>query len=476
MHILTSIITLCLSVSVLMASDSKPSSLQAQPEPQSQLPQKIYIIPVRDNIDEAIVYTIRRGVKEALSAQAQLLILDMNTNGGRVDKTQEIIEILNRFNSQGKIITYVNDKAFSAGAFIAAATQEIYLAPTAVIGAAAPVMMAPGSGPQEMPKAVQEKMSSAIRGMVRAQAQLNGHNPDVFDAMIDQDKGLVVAGTEIIPQGKLLTLTSQEAFQAYGNPPRPLLSAGTLPSMEALLQKLAGPNPSITRIEPTGFEQVGRFIVMLSPLLLSAALLCGYIEFKTPGFGFFGITAIVCALIFFFGHYIAGLSGYEFALIFFLGLLLILVELVFMPGTLLPGIAGLLLIFLSLLKAMVDKYPTDPFLPSYGQLQGPLSNIGLSLVFSIAGILILLRILPNTPLYQKLVLSTVNPSPLPAEASIQGLSLGTEGLTLSLLRPSGLADFGQGPVDVVAENLYIEAGVRIRVCAQQGTQIIVRPL
>ena len=47
---------------------------------------------------------------------------------------------------KGQTVTYVDRKAFSAGAFIAVATQKIYMAPESVIGAAAPLMMMPGTG------------------------------------------------------------------------------------------------------------------------------------------------------------------------------------------------------------------------------------------------------------------------------------------------------------------------------------------
>src|SRR5881628_1010738 len=102
---------------------------------------KVYILPIREDIMPPLVYLVRRGVKEAMEAKADLLVLDMETNGGRVDSMREIIEIINKF--KGETITYVNQKAFSAGALMSFATQKIYMAPGSVIGAAAPIMMSP---------------------------------------------------------------------------------------------------------------------------------------------------------------------------------------------------------------------------------------------------------------------------------------------------------------------------------------------
>jgi membrane-bound serine protease (ClpP class) len=173
---------------------------------------------------------------------------------------------------------------------------------------------------------------------------------------------------------------------------------------------------------------------------------------------------------------VAGLSGYEYAILFIIGVLLIAAELLLFPGTILPGIAGLCLVTVSLLKAMVDHYPSDPFLPTASQLQEPLTTLGLSLALSVAGILILIRILPQTPLYGKLVLATLNPSSASAISTpATGLSLdvGSEGISLTLLRPSGTADFGDGPVDVVTDGVFIEAGTPIRISEKQGMRTVV---
>src|ERR1039458_54115 len=91
---------------------------------------------------------------------------------------------------------------------------------------------------QDLPKAYQEKLTSAMRARIRATAQEKGHNPDVFEAMVDADRGLTIQGKEITAKGKLLTLTSDEAAHEYGNPPKPLLSAGTVKSLDELLGKV----------------------------------------------------------------------------------------------------------------------------------------------------------------------------------------------------------------------------------------------
>ncbi|MFZ5806532.1 MAG: NfeD family protein [Verrucomicrobiota bacterium] len=433
----------------------------------------VYVIPVRDDIEASMSFLVKRGVKEALQMKADVLILHMDTNGGRVDTTEDIIKTLGHFNKKEQTYTYIDTKALSAGAFIASATRHIYMAPTGVIGALTPIMVAPGgNGVAQMPESVEEKMTSAIRALVRANAEQNGHNTKVFDAMVDRQQGLEIDGKEIVPKGKILTLTSTEAAARYGKPPKPLLSAGTIESLDNLIEKIAGKNARIIELKPTGLEKIARFITLIAPFLMTAAFICGYIEFKTPGFGIFGILAIVCAVIFFFGHYVAGLSGYENLVIFIIGVLLIAAELLFFPGTLIMGVAGFFLALISALRSMVDQYPTEPFLPSVAQLQLPLANLGLAFVMTLLCVLLLVRILPKTPFYHQLILAKVNPTPSATEETIH-LYIGQTGKTLSALRPSGTVNFGGGPVDVLTQGDFIAQNETVKILKIEGSKIVV---
>src|ERR1044072_4023267 len=83
----------------------------------------VYVLPIRDDIMPPLTYVVRRGVKEAIAQKADLLVLDMKTNGGRLDTSEDIMEIIGEF--KGYTVCFVNDRAFSAGAFIAVATKRI---------------------------------------------------------------------------------------------------------------------------------------------------------------------------------------------------------------------------------------------------------------------------------------------------------------------------------------------------------------
>src|SRR5436190_23473716 len=126
------------------------------------------------------------------------------------------------------------------------------MAPQSVIGAAAPIMLSPGGGGVEaMPDTVEAKMSSAVSALVRANAEKNGHNVEVAEAMVKKTKELKIDGKVLNEKGQILTLTDTEAATEYGTPRKPLLSAGTIDSLDALVKKLGYTSASLTRIEPT---------------------------------------------------------------------------------------------------------------------------------------------------------------------------------------------------------------------------------
>ncbi|MEO7678753.1 MAG: NfeD family protein [Verrucomicrobiota bacterium] len=436
-------------------------------------PKKVYVLPIREDIMPPLVYLVRRGVKEAMQSHADVLVIDMDTNGGRVDVTEKIIEILGEF--KGQTVTYVNRKAFSAGAFISFATQKIYMAPQSVIGAAAPIMLSPGGGGVEaMPDTVEAKMSSAISARIRANAEKNGHNVEVVDAMVKKTKELKIDGKVLNEKGQILTLTDLEAKQEYGTPAKPLLSAGTVESLDALLLKLNLRGATVTRISPTGVEKLGTWINAISPLLLIVGVIGCYIEFKTPGFGLPGIIGIVAFAIYFLGGYVAGLSGAEWIAVFIVGLALLASELFVHPGTILPGLIGATLILVSLVMAMVDVYPGAPRVPSIPQLTAPLQEVGLALFVSTVIALLIMRYFPKTHLYGAMASHAA--SGVLSDFQLQekqNAREGQVGVAISSLRPGGKAQFGEEIIDVISQGDMISKGQRVKIIGNSGTEAIV---
>ena len=152
---------------VLAVMLAVPISVHASDNP------PVCVLTIHEEITHNTLYLVRRGLREAEEKKAAAVVLEMRTNGGLVDVTEEIIRLLER--APMKTYTYVDDKAYSAGAYIAAATDKIFMAPGSVIGAATPIMVG-GSGVQELSKSYEEKLTSAMRARIRATAQEKGHD------------------------------------------------------------------------------------------------------------------------------------------------------------------------------------------------------------------------------------------------------------------------------------------------------------
>jgi membrane-bound serine protease (ClpP class) len=434
---------------------------------------KVFIVPIRENIMPPLVYVVRRGVKEALEAKADALILDMKTDGGRVDVTEEIIQIISKF--KGTTVTYVNDRAFSAGAFIAVSTQRIYMSPQSVIGAAAPILMVPGGVvAAKLPDTMEAKMTSAIRALVRAQAEKNGHNVEVVEAMIDKTKELKMDGEVLNKEGNILTLTDRQAAKKYGNPPKPLLSSGTVESLDALLATLGHAGAQRVEIKPTGAETVGLWINTISPLLLIIGMVGLYIEFKTPGFGLPGIIGIVAFALYFFGGCTAGISGAVWAVVFVVGLILVALELFVFQGSMIAGIGGLVLMLVAIVMGMVDMYPGTPRLPTLPQLQLPLRNLGIALAGTVVIAAILARFLPKTSFFHQLVSQTASGvSFVAAQEAQQEARIGQIGVAISPLYPGGKAQFGDQILDVLTQGEMVEKGRPVKIIGHTGSDAVV---
>lgn len=432
----------------------------------------IVVVPLRGEISPSLMMFIRRAEKEAERSSASAIIFEMNTYGGRIDAAEQIAAVLNH----ATIPTYVfiNTNAGSAGSFIALAARHIYMAPVSAIGAAAPVL---ATG-EDLPATEREKTVSYWTALLRSSAIKNGHNPDVGEAFMNKDKEVKIGDRVIHPKGSVLTLSAQEATEKIDG--KPLLADGIADSVTDLVRK-AGLKGKIVELNPTGFEQLASWITALAPLLLLGGIIGAYLEFKIPGATLPGVVSAVCFGLFFLGHYLAGLAGWEVFGLFVLGVLLVVVEILFFAhSTIVFGVVGVFLMLASLLWAMIDRYPGQTFFPNGRDLAVPLLNLFLALAAAAVVITLLARYLPRTSIYRRFALIASNP-PGPSLAGIPRefttalhLSPGSRGVALSILRPSGKAQFAEQIVDVITQGEFIAPNTPITVVQSDGMRVIVK--
>jgi membrane-bound serine protease (ClpP class) len=216
------------------------------------------------------------------------------------------------------------------------------------------------------------------------------------------------------------------------------------------------------------------WINMISPLLLIIGIAGIYIEFKTPGFGLPGIVGIAAFALYFFGGYIAGLSGLEWIAVFVVGLVLLALELFVFPGTTLLGLIGAALMLVALVMAMVDVYPGMPALPTFKMLELPLRDLLIAFFGGAVAVVALSRWLPKTSFYGKLVSQTASGVATVANIERQRVSrLGQVGIAISALRPGGKAQFGNEILDVISQGELIDKGHRVKIIGHSGAEAVV---
>ena len=432
----------------------------------------VVVVPLRGEISPSLLMFLRRAEKAAESNDAAAIIFEMNTYGGRLDAAEEITNALNH--ATIPTYTFINTNAGSAGSLIALATQHIYMAPVSAIGAAAPVLP---TG-EDLPLTEREKTISYWSALIRSSAVKNGHNPDVGEAFMNKDKEVKIGDRVIHPKGSVLTLNAQEAAEKING--KPLLADGIADSIVDLMQKAGLKNNSVA-LDPTGFEQLALWITALAPLLLLGGIVGAYLEFKIPGVAWPGIFSAICFALFFLGHYLAGLAGWEVVALFVLGMVLVIIEILFFAhSTIVFGVVGVFLMLAALLWAMIDRYPGETFFPTGRMLAMPLLNLFIAITAAVIVIAILARFLPRTGLYRRFALMTSNP-PGPSLAGVPRefvtalpLTPGTLGTALTILRPSGKARFGDHVVDVITKGEFIGPQTPIAVIQTDGMRVVVK--
>ena len=429
---------------------------------------EVVVIPLKGEINKAQFFFLRRGLKLAEAEKADAVIVDMDTYGGELGAAVQMLGALD--STAIPTITYINSNAGSAGALVALSTKKIYMAPLSAIGAAAPV----SSGGQDLGETMQEKVTSYFSSYFGRAAEKNGYNPDIAHAFMSKDVEVKIGDRVIHPKGTLLTLSSKDATEVING--KPVLAAGIADSLKDVLAK-AGLTGPVRKFEPTGFETLAFWLTTLAPLLLLGGILGVYIELKVGGFGLAGTAAAICFVLFFFGSYVAGLAGWEVAVLFAVGLTLIISEIMIHPGTIIPGLIGLLLVAAAVVWAMVDRYPHEPLIPTGGMLEWPLIKLAITIVLAAVAIPIIAKFLPNMPLFRNVMLSGAQasgPAFLPnTVGSPTQIAVGANGVSLSILRPSGNAKFGENIVDVITRGEFIEPSSPVRVLAVEGSRIVV---
>jgi len=466
------------------------------------------LIPCKKMIDRGLYESIKRRTNEAIARKAAYLIYEIDTFGGDLYAADSIAGyLLHEVNPQVHTVAYISKKAISAGAMISVSCEDIIMKQKTTIGDCAPIVLG-----GKLEGVEREKIESFTRAAFVNAAQANGYPEALLKAMVtrqleiykvrnldtgrdeffeaeempkDEEKYDIENKELVVKNDELLTLTASDATK-YG------IARAEVKDLQGALDFLSERDDVVFPTKPLVFrtiwsEEMVRWInsPAVMAVLVMLAMLGVYVEFNTPGLGLPGLVAVICVVIIVSSKYLHGLANWVEVAVFILGVILLLVELLIIPGFGIAGFTGILCIFLGLF-GMLIKNPPDRLPWPQGQLGWNIFLDGLMAVsIGFVGFLVLAyllaRYLPESEFLSGFMLGpAAKGGQMPVSMTsaqvkqVSQLAIGDLGEVVSPLRPAGQAKFGDAVVDVVTSGEFMGNGTMIEIIEIHGNRVVVR--
>ena len=316
---------------------------------------EVLLLEIEGPVTPAMAGYFERAIEEAEEEHASAVIITLDTPGGSVDVTLEIIQTFR--NSDVPVIVYIapgGAQAASAGSVIAAAAHAVAMAPETVIGAAAPV----DSSGADIGETLQQKITEDLKATMRSLTEDRGEEAvTLAEAMVEEAKAV----------------TANEALEAGFID----VVAVDLPDLISQLdgQSVQVGEESVT-LELSDAEQTNYSMGLIeqllhalaNPLLIGILLAIGvqaiFIEISSPGGWVAGFVGILCIGLALYG--LGTLPANWFGLILVgVAFVLLLLE-VKSPGTGALGIVGGITLFAGLLVMF-----NSPGTPEFARISIP---------------------------------------------------------------------------------------------------------
>ncbi len=421
--------------------------------------QKAFVLELRDEVNFAAARYFTRGFAAAKAADADLVIIHLDTYGGRVDYADSIrAQILN---CSIPTAVFIDRNAGSAGALLSIACDSIYMAPGASIGAATVV--------DEYGEAAIDKYQSYWRGVMRATAEVNGRNPLIAEKMVDQD--LLIEG--LSPVGQVITFSNADAI-ANG------YCEGTQSSIADVAKACGMMDAQIVYYDGSAPEKVIDLLNMplMSGILLVVMFAGIFFELKTAGMGKGAVVALIAAFLFFVPHYVHGLAETWEVAIFLLGVVLLALELFVIPGFGIAGISGILFTVVGVTAALLENNGTDFEHVTTNQLLKAIAMVLGLMCTSIILVIWAAKVLVTSKAAHPFVDQTTQDKAQGYTAlRAEFLELvGLEGEAMTDLRPVGHIHINGKQYDAQANEGFISRGDKVIVEKLSSIHLVVKKL
>ena len=472
---------------------------------------------LRGPVDGGMKESMGRIIAEAIRNKGNVFFLQLECHGGDPQAARELAEKLIEFqqNDDGiRIIGFVPDGAPDTAAIIALGCSEIVMSKRkdASQNGDGPLEAELGDFDTNTGKLMMKENQEFWVTSLRELAERQGYPPLLIEGMLkkdgeilrvhkksdrrvrrlmtdaefqqDKDKGIAaewVVEKSVKGKGQLLKLSATQAEELG-------LVRFTTDTREPneLYAKYGLDSSKVRDATPAWLDRFANFLKnpMVTVLLVVIGFTGLILELKVPGTTVPGIVAALCFILVFWAHtQFSGQVAVLAALLFIMGLILILMEVFVFPGFGVPGIVGVVLMLGALGLATVGT--TDGGFPTtaveWTRLGGKMGQYLFGMMGAVALSFTIARYLPNIPYANRMMLVPPGDKPtdetdiniLPGAAQAASL-LGAVGISMTVLRPAGTVRFGDEFVDVVTDGSYIPAGTRVQVFEVEGNRIVVK--
>ncbi len=245
-------------------------------------------------------------------------------------------------------------------------------------------------------------------------------------------------------------------------------------TFEDVLSEMGASNASVRSSKENWSENFVRFLT--NPIVASLLTTFGFLgilfELQSPGWGIPGTFGAVCLALSLGASYIAHLATMTDLLIIIVGVTLLLIEMILIPGFGVAGISGIGIILWGLYELLLPDVPVGHEIQSMA-----LTGLTIGIIGGIIGLVLLFRLMTKTTFWQKLSSPSIQ-APEAGYSSSIGLEemIGKEGIADTDLRPSGWIIIGDERIFVVTEGSFIEKDDKVKILSVDGNRVVVRKI
>ena len=410
----------------------------------------VYVIDVHGPVWPGQATFVEGKLDEAARTGASAVILDVDTFGGLAQSAVDMKDAILSHDRDFITVGYVHNRALSSGSLVTLSCKYIAMAPGASLGSAQPH---PAGGGDPDPETL-----SWARTEFRSTAEARHRNPTIAQAWVTSAVDMPSLG---IKEGDILTMTTQQAQEnGYCDD-----IASSYPDILTFL-KLPG---AVIVPEHLDFVESASLLIVtpwVTILLLAIGTALVVWEMMTlHSWGLAGVIGGLVVGLVFVAHIILGTAGWLGLILFLAGAAFILLETHVFPTH------GLLLLVGTICAAV------GLFFALGGDQQHALFPAATSLALVAVFLVSFLFYLPKSRIWKVLGVAGKQRATAGYVSSADYRSyLGAIGTTLSVLRPSGIADFDGTRLDVMTEGEFVSPNTPVEVFRIEGSKVVVRTL